>query len=279
MRRNNGTVSCSNSQSVFYQCWLPDEKPKAMVLLVHGLAEHSGRYGHVAQYLVNAGIGVCGMDLPGHGQSSGTPGHVDQFEHYLEAVNAVQEQCVGDFPRLPLILLGHSMGGLVAANYLLQHQQDYCACVLTGPALEAGNAPGSILRGTLKALSASMPRLGVMKLEAAAVSRDPVVVQRYVNDPLVYRGRISARLTWELLSAMNTAMEGAGSLQLPMLLVHGGQDKLAPVSGSRRYHEVLGSSDKSLKTYPDLFHEVFNEPEQRQILSRVLDWVQARIPQ
>lgn len=104
MKRSNGTVSCSNSERIFYQVWLPDQKPTAMVLLVHGLAEHSGRYGHVAQYLVNAGLGVCGLDLPGHGQSSGTPGYIAHFDHYLEAVKAVQAELESAHQGVPLIL-------------------------------------------------------------------------------------------------------------------------------------------------------------------------------
>lgn len=279
MKRSNDNVSCKNTERVFYQYCLPDQKPEALVLLVHGLAEHSGRYGHVAQYLVNAGLGVCGLDLPGHGQSSGRPGHVDHFEHYLEAVRAVQDQCIADHPGVPLVLLGHSMGGLVAANYLPQYQQEFCAAVYSGAALAVDKAPGAVLRGTLKILAASTPRLGVMKLSADAVSRDPAVVQRYVNDPLVYNGRISVRLVSEMFAAMNNGMEKASTLRLPMLLLHGGQDKLAAVSGSRRYHELLASPDKGLKIYPDLFHEIFNEPEQRHVLKQTLAWILPRIPQ
>jgi alpha-beta hydrolase superfamily lysophospholipase len=279
MNRSNGTLNCKNTQRVFYQYWLPDQKPLALVILVHGLAEHSGRYGHVAQYLVDAGLGVCGLDLPGHGQSSGTPGHVDSFEHYLEALRAVQDQCLVDYPDVPLILLGHSMGGLVAANYLPQYQQEFCAAVFSGAAVSVGKPLGAVMRGILKVLSASTPRVGVMKLSADAISRDPAVVQRYVSDPLVYNGRISACLVSEMFAAMSNAMAKASTLNLPMLMLHGGQDKLVAASGSRRYHELLASPDKALNIYPDLFHEIFNEPEQGHVLNQALTWILPRIPQ
>jgi alpha-beta hydrolase superfamily lysophospholipase len=279
MRRSRGTVSCKSNRRIFYQYWLPDRIPKAVILLVHGLGEHSCRYGHVAQYFVEAGLGVCALDLPGHGQSYGTPGHVSQFNDYLDAVGAVQAQVIRDYDNVPMVLLGHSMGGLVAANYLLEHQQDFCACVLSAPLFRIDDPPGKVMQGALKTLSKTMPRMGVQKLDPSGVSRDPLVVHRYKNDPLVHHGRLSARLVFEMFGAMKRAMDFVGTVRLPVLLLHGGQDKMTSIDGSRQYYKNLAAQDKRLRTYPNLYHEVFNEPEHKHILRHTLNWILPRIPQ
>ncbi len=279
MRRSRGTVSCKTNRRVFYQYWLPDRRPRALVLLVHGLAEHGGRYGHVGQYLVDCGVGVCALDLPGHGQSYGSPGHIARFSHYLDAVAAIQSQVQSDHEGIPLAIMGHSMGGLVVANYLLEHQHDFFCCVLSAPALQSTDAPGKVLGSVLKGLSASMPRVGVLSLDAEAVSRDPAVVRRYQNDPMVYRGRISARLTQEMLDAMTHARNFASSVRIPILLMHGGQDRLTDINGTNSYHKHVVSPDKRLQLYPDLYHELLNEPERRHVLKQVMSWLRAHIPQ
>jgi len=169
------------------------------------------------------------------------------------------------------------MGGLISAAYLLEHQSELSGAILSGPSVKV---PENISSATIfmgKMLSALMPKAGLLALEAEGVSRDPEVVKDYVNDPLVYTGKTTARLAAELLKAMQRVSAEAARITLPILMVQGGADRLVDPSGAQMLYEKVGSKDKTMKIYDGLYHEVFNEPEHPQVLSYVEGWLESHL--
>lgn len=259
------------------QKWLPDDEPKAIILLVHGYAEHAGRYQYFADHCVARGYAVFAIDHWGHGRSDGTPGYVPDFSVFHDGVDQLKAFAKQEFPALPIILVGHSMGGLISATYLLSEQSNFSACVLSGPAIKAAEEPSAFLKAISGFLSRFFPKLGVLELDPNGVSRDPQVVADYLADPLVYNGKMGARLASEMLNNMTRIQENANLISLPMLLLHGGKDSLAAAEGSQFLDGHISSSDKTLTIYPDLFHEIFNEPEKDQVLNDMTGWLDKQL--
>ncbi len=276
MKQRDGNFSGAGDRSTYYHYWEPATRPGALILLVHGAGEHCARYEHFARCMTDHGYAVAALDHPGHGRSAGTPGHVERFDDYLETLGIFHRQVAADFSGVPQILLGHSMGGLISSLYLLQHQQDFIGCILSGPAIKTDIEPGVLQMSLIRIFSALLPKVGVLQLDANGVSRDPAVVKKYVNDPLVFHGKMSARKVSELFKAMHHIQANADKITLPMLLLHGGDDVMAAAEGSRFLHSRISSTDKTLKIYPGLYHEIFNEPEQEEVFADVLAWCDER---
>jgi alpha-beta hydrolase superfamily lysophospholipase len=180
-------------------------------------------------------------------------------------------------PDKPMILVGHSMGGLIGAMYLIEGQHTLRGAVLSGPLIKMQGSVSPILVLLVKTLSSFMPRFRLVGLDAEGVSRDPDVVRAYVEDPLVYGGKTTARLAAELSKAMARVAAEAGKITCPLLIVQGGADRLVDPEGSRMLYDRAGSIDKTLKIYDGLYHEVFNEPERDVVLGDVKSWVEARV--
>lgn len=277
MIHHEGSFVGPTGTKIYYQCWLPMEEPRVVLLVSHGLAEHSGRYMNIVDRFVPRGYAVYACDYPGHGRSAGRRAYVHRFAdftavlyRYLGMVHAWQ-------PGRPVFLIGHSMGALIGAAFLLKHQSELAGAVLSGPSV--GKPPG-ISRGTIiigMALSVLAPRLGVTALDAHKISRDPAVVQAYVNDPLVYTGKITARLGAELLREMQRVAEAAPAITLPIMIVQGGADGLVDPNGARMLYRTVGSADKTLKIYDGFYHEVFNDPGHERVLDDVAAWLEAHL--
>ncbi|KQZ64569.1 lipase [Sphingopyxis sp. Root1497] len=270
--------SAGAGAALYVTHWLPAGLPKAVVLLAHGYAEHAGRYEHVAKRLTDAGYAVYAVDHWGHGRSDGTPGFVPRFTAFTDGMAellTLVEVNHGDMQRL---LLGHSMGGLISTLFLIERQSAFVAAALSGPAIVPGAPPSRFTVWISRFLSRFFPRLGVLALDANGVSRDPAVVAAYLADPLVYTGKIGARLGKEFMDAMAAAQAGAPKITLPILLQHGEKDSLASVAGSQYLFDHVGSADKILKIYPGLFHEIYNEPEQGAVLDDLVGWFDAHVP-
>lgn len=217
-------------------------------------------------------------DHPGHGKSPGRRAHIEAFAQFFPALDALCEQAGRDYPEVPLILLGHSMGGLIAARYLLERPGRFRAAVLSAPALAPPAPPSAFAIWLNTLLSRLWPTLGVLQLDAAGISRDPAVVAAYRADPLVHTGKFSARLVTELFAAMEEVHRRADELRLPLLLMHGDADSMTAVEGSRSLAREMAAEHASLRIYPGLYHEIFNEPEQQQVFADLLEWLQSKLP-
>ena len=273
---SDGSFQSGSGANIFYRCWAPAE-PRAVLLLAHGLAEHSGRYGDFASFFADAGIATYALDFPGHGRSDGKRGHIRDFQEYTDALGALLSLAREAHPDIPFVLFGHSMGGLIAADFLLQHQSEFVAAVLTGAAIQSPQQPSSIVIFINRVIASVMPRLGVLRLDASGISRDPQVISDYENDPLVYRGKATAGLVTALFSAMKRVVENATSIRLPMLIMHGSVDSLTAVEGSKLLHDSISSEDKKIVIYDGLYHEILNEPERKNVMADILEWLETRI--
>lgn len=276
MEHLEGTRATSRGSSGFWQAWLPDGDARAVVVLVHGLGEHGGRYDHVGQRLANAGFGCYAADLSGHGRSEGRRANIGRMDRIVGDLGEFVGFATTHTPRVPLFLLGHSMGGLIALQYATGEPAELTGLVVSGAAVQV--AVGSLLmRSAARLLSAVTPNLGVLTLPPEYVSRDPAVVAAYRADPLVHHGKVPARTGAEILAATQALPDRLERLRIPVLILHGVEDRLATPAGSRMVHERVATEDRTLRLYDGLHHEVFNEPEQDQVLDDLIAWLVERI--
>lgn len=278
MKHQEGFFKDVRDANIYFQSWLPEREPKAILLIVHGLAEHSGRYMNIVNHFVPLGYAVYGIDHSGHGKSDGTRVFVNRFEEYTKPLKAYIDMIRLWQPQKPIFLVGHSMGGLISAVFLLDHQAELRGAVLSGAAIKV---PSNITPVTLfvgKILSALTPKFGLLGVDADGICRDPAVVQAYVNDPLVYRGKPTARLAAEMVKAMQYVMAQATKITLPIMMVQGSADRLVDPAGSQMLYDAVSSVDKEIRIYSGFYHEVFNEPEHGRVLHDVEVWLEAHLP-
>ena len=257
---------------MFRRSWFPRTSER-IIVLVHGYGEHSGRYEHTASDLARAGFEVHAYDQQGHGRAGGTRCHVRRFEHLLDDLEGFVATVRAERPPLPVIVVGHSMGGLAVAAYASQRNPKVAGVVTSGAAL---SMPEDLSRARVIAVHALKwlaPRISfASQLDPNALSRDPEVVRAYLEDPLVQR-KITASLASEMLSAMKRTEAAAAAVRVPMLLLHGEDDPICPVAGSRNFFEELTVTQRALHTYPGLRHEIFNEPERATVLDDLVGWI------
>jgi len=252
------------------------EHIRAVVVVVHGLHEHSARYAHVGTRLAAEGFAVYAADHRGHGRSDGRRANIERMALLQQDLRSFVEFAAGRHPG-PVFMVGHSLGGLIALEYALDCRGSALdGLVLSGPAVTA-TAGSALAKWLAPVLSALVPDLGVASLDAEQkICRDPEVVRSYQDDPLVYRGRIKARTGAEILGVIQRLPGALPRLRVPLLILHGTDDQISPVAGSLMVHEAVSSPDKTLRQYPGLYHEVFNEPEHDRILTDLVSWLNDR---
>ncbi len=263
--------------NIYHQAWLPEGTVKAVLLVVHGLGEHCGRYMNVVNHFVPLGYAVYGLDHIGHGKSDGRREFVEGFADFTSTLTIFYNMVKGLQPGAPIFLLGHSMGGLIASYYLLEHQADFKGAVISAPSIKVSDNISKAIITIGKILSILVPKAGLIALDAGDVSRDPEVVKAYMEDPLVFHGKTSARLAAELLKAMLRVTAEADKISLPFIVLQGGEDKLVDPGGAQMLYDNAVSTDKTIKVYDGLYHEVFNEPERAVVLKDVETWLAAHV--
>lgn len=279
----SGFIGAGSGPRIETYAWRPDGPPRATLVVVHGAGEHMGRYAHLVERLVPAGIAVHGLDHRGHGLSEGARGVVDRLQHAADDVgtliDAVRE------PDVPLFVLGHSMGGAIALLHTLDRPVGVQGLILSAPALSLGSGPWPLrllarTRVIPLLISKLAPTAPMLQLDAAGISSDPAEVAAYADDPLVFHKPIPARTTVEMAEfILGGFPRRIGTLQLPLLAIHGDQDTMSPSEASVRAHAGAASTDKTLRLFPGGCHELFNEtPAIRdEALGAVLAWIDARL--
>lgn len=277
MVHSEGTFTTSDGLTIYHQAWLPDSDPKAVVLLLHGLAEHSGRYVRFAEALTDAGYGVYALDHRGHGKSDGKRTYVKSYADYQRDILQFRRLVEQQHPGLPLFVIGHSMGGNLALGHVLDHQDGVRGMALSAPAL----APGASLSPTkiklAKLLGKIAPGLRPEALSSDAISRDPAVVAAYLADPLVFNGKITAGAAAALLGSMEAFPPRYPELRLPVLLQHGTADALVDIAGTRQLETGSVNATVTTHYYDGLYHEIFNEPEQAAVIADTVAWLDSVI--
>lgn len=256
--------------------WLPDGTPRAVIVLVHGLRDHSARYDALARALVEADIAVHAFDLRGHGKSAGDRVWVETFDDYVDDVERFLKLVSTQVSGKPLFLFGHSMGGAIATLTTLTRKPALAGLVLSAPALKPGDEVSPFLISVTGFLSRILPRLPVLKLPDAAFSRVPAAVADMVADPLIENGSGPARTASELLGALGRIGASMETLSTPVLLLHGTADKLTNPEGSKALHARAASTDKTLRLFDGWFHDLLHEPEAALVITEIVDWVEAR---
>lgn len=262
---------------IVYDTWTPPGRPRAAVILSHGFGEHARRYDHVAARFADAGFVTYALDHRGHGRSGGRRVYLRDIGEYTGDFATLVGIAATEHPGLPRVVLGHSMGGAIVFGYGTDHPDDYALMVLSGPAVAAQTMAPAAVAFVGKLVGRVAPALPVQALDSALVSRDPAVVTAYDADPLVHHGKVPAGIARALLLIGESMPQRASALSCPLLVVHGGEDGLVPVAGSRELVSAVGSADVCLEVYPGLFHEVFNEPEGDGVLDDVTAWIGTRL--
>ena len=273
MKHIEGNFIASGNASIYYQGWLPDGDVKAVLLVVHGLGEYSGRYMNVVDHFVPLDYAVYALDHIGHGKSEGIREYVNKFEDYTDTLNTYFKMVKAWHPEKPIFLLGHSLGGLISTYYLLDHQADFKGAIISAPAIKIGDSVSPLTITMSKILAKIAPKAGVLALDASTISRDPEVVSTYANDPMVFHGKTPARLAAEMLKAMMRVTAEVNTITLPFIVVQGSEDKLVDPGGARMLYDQAASTDKTIKIYEGMYHEVFNEPDRARVLGDVETWL------
>jgi acylglycerol lipase len=277
MERTEGTFKGSKGLNLYYQCWMSDANPKAVLLVVPGLAEHSGRYTNLVNYFVPKGYAICGLDIQGHGKSEGARCYIDRFQDYVNDVKIFFDIVHQKYGDRKVFLLGHSMGSAIAIVYTAQHQAELAGLIMSGATLKPGASVPSILKVVVGVISKLFPKMGVAVIDASTISRDRAVVDAYVNDPLVYRGKVTARLGAELVKVLNQMPRLIPKITIPIIIMYGTEDRLSNPEGSQMLYDLVGSRDKTIKKYEGFYHEIFNEPEHLQVMADLEAWLATHI--
>lgn len=257
---------------LYGQSWAPETEPKAALLLVHGLGEHSGRYQHWAEKLTQHGYALISYDLRGHGKSAGKRGHAPSFDHHANDIALFQEKAQTLYPGLPLFIYGHSLGGLLVLYYLVQRQPTLKGAVVTSPALETAASEQKIKIVAARLLGALIPKVTIANgLELEGLSRDKAVIEAYINDPLVHN-QISLKMGKDMLAAADYIFLKAFTIETPLLLMHGGADHITLAAGSEKLAQSI-KADCTLKIWDGFYHELHNEPEQDEVFAFLEQWL------
>lgn len=279
MTRDDGWTESTEGNRLFWRHHAPDREPRAVLLLVHGLAEHSGRYLHVLDHFANAGFDCWAYDYRSHGQSPGLRVHVSEFDEFLIDLEAVRRLVRTAQPDLSLFLVGHSQGGLIVLREALANPGGLEGIVVSSPflGLHPDAAPPAALHMVANIVSTFAPKLMFSKVaEPSALSRDPAVPKAYIADPLVST-TVSARWFTSVMRAHADSHARASSLSLPALIMQSGDDRLTDPAATRSWVSNAPADLVDYVEWEGLYHEMFNEPEKEMVFAHVEQWLAARL--
>jgi alpha-beta hydrolase superfamily lysophospholipase len=279
MKVEEGWTESADGNRLFWRHHSPDGEPRALLLFVHGLAEHTGRYLHVLDHFAKAGFDCWAHDYRGHGRSPGPRVHVSHFDEFLTDLAAARRLVTKARPELPLFLIGHSQGGLIVLREALAHPQGLEGVVVSSPFLgvHPNAAPPAPLHVVANIVSTFMPKMMFSKVaEPSALSRDPSVPEAYVADPLVST-TVSARWFTSVLTAQTDTHARAVTLSIPALVMQSGADTLTDPARTRSWAEAAPSELVEYVEWEGFYHEMFNEPEKEMVFERVEQWLQERL--
>jgi alpha-beta hydrolase superfamily lysophospholipase len=248
--------------------------PKAVIIVVHGISEHIGRYEHVAGFLSKAGYEVYGLDHRSHGRSEGkTRIHTDTHSRFVEDLKQFYDSIKAKHPDSKLFILGHSMGSLISLQFVLAYPNALTGLVVTGTATDVSSAVTPMLRNVGNFINRFAPAFPIgAPLGATALTNDPEMQAKWLSDTITYKGPTRISMGKYILETGEMIQSRAKEITLPIMFMHGESDVIAPISGSRIMYERVGSKDKALHTYPNMQHEIMNEVDRNKILQTIVDW-------
>ncbi len=256
--------------------WRPASTPRAVMVLVHGFNAHSGYMAWAGEQFAARGLAAYALDLRGRGESAGERFYVEKFSDYLTDVNTLVSQARSEYPGLPIYLLGHSAGGVIAASYVFEHQHEIAGLVCESFAFDVGLP--HLVQLALEGVGYLAPHVHVFSLHNEDFSRDPHAVARMNNDPLIAKESQPAETAAEMLKAAERLKTNMPTFTVPVLIIHGTADKATRPAGSQYFYDHAASSDKTLRLYDGHFHDLLNDVDKEKVLSDVQAWLDARIP-
>ncbi len=273
---HQGWFAGAGGLSLFRQSWRPSGPAKAAVLNIHGLGDHSGLYPTLVDYCLTHGFAVHSHDLRGNGRSPGQRAYVERWEEYREDLGRFVEAVRAEEGELPLFLLGNSLGGLIVLDYALHGADGIRGVIAASPPLGRVGVPAPLM-ALGRVLSRVWPRFSIRTgMDLSGLARDPVVVETVLADPLFHRYG-TARLSTEVVAAITRVQAGAPRFPLPLLIVHGGADRMVPPDGSRTFIARVGHPDHELREYPGAYHVLFADLERDLVLADVERWIVGRL--
>lgn len=276
MKNLQFSFSTRDSLELFGQGWLPEQPPKAVINLVPGLGEHSGRYNHLGRFFSNEGIAVMAYDLRGHGKSEGRRGYIPSFDQLLDDITRFLEESQKNYPEIPVFLYGQSLGGLQVLSYLIKFVPEISGAIVTAPILRPAFKPPAATLAAAKILNKILPKFQLSnEIDPEGLSHDETVVQNYINDPLVH-DKLTPRLAVEMLGEGERTLQSASQLQTPLLLMHGSDDPITSSKASQEFAEKAGSLC-TFHLWDGLYHEIHNEPEFEKVFEFELEWIENQL--
>ena len=263
MKHNENSFQGYTDFNIYYQSWLPEGKIKAVLMVAHGYAEHSGRYMNLVNYFVPRGYAVYALDHRGHGRSDGKIDEVGDFAHFVSDLKTFFDIIRKEHTDEKIFLIGHSMGSEISLLYALKSQRELSGLATSGGGIAKPGEPPM------------PPRPANQPLDASLLSRDPKVIEAYENDPLVYRGPIPQAISAGMSSRIRQLAEDVKKIRLPVIIMAG--DGGADGARSQVLYDYIGSEDKTLKRYTELRHEIFNEPEHLLVMGDLETWLEAHL--
>lgn len=269
-----GRLAAADGVSLFWQKDIP-QQPRGIFIFVHGVCEHCGRYQYLTEKFNGFGYGVYRYDLRGHGQSEGRRGFVPACLDFAADTHLLVQKAQEDFPALPVFMLGHSMGAFITLTYGIQHPDTLAGQILSGaPAIELPLKDVQLLKKLPVGL---LGRLQVGNKLGAVVSRDPLVVKAYGEDPLNLKKSTVHMASEMFIKGPKWLAENIEGYRYPCLILHGGEDKIVTPEASRWLFGHIGSQDKEMKIYDGLYHEIFNEQERDAVMEDAHAWIEKRL--
>jgi acylglycerol lipase len=275
MQHTTGTLKTSRGITLHTETWLPEGEPHAVIIVSHGLGEHIGRYAHVAEKAVGAGYVVYGLDHQGHGKSEGARAYFERFDDTVDDLKQFFDGAKAAHPGKKIFLYGHSLGSLIALVFTLSYQRELTGLITSGAPLEVESNEPALLISLAGVLNSIIPKAAVTTLPTKYLSTDPNLVRAYETDPLVHHGNVRVRTGHQIVQYSRMVKSRLAEFTLPMLILHGAEDKICPPAGSEKLYQGAGSSDKTLKIYPGMYHEIHNEVEQAIVVNDIITWLQA----
>ena len=256
--------------------WRPAGTPRAVMVLIHGFNAHSGYMAWPGEQFAARGLAVYALDLRGRGESEGERFYVEKFSDYLTDVNTLVSQARSEYPGLPIYVLGHSAGGVIASSYVFEHQHEIAGLVCESFAFDVGLP--HLVQLALEGVGHLAPHVHVFSLHNEDFSRDPDAVARMNNDPLIAKESQPAETAAELLKAAERLKANMPAFTVPVLIIHGTADKATRPAGSQYFYDHAASADKTLRLYDGHFHDLLNDVDKEKVMSDVQAWLDARIP-
>ncbi len=257
--------------------WQPTQMPvRGVVVITHGIRDYAARYQRFAEQLTKQGFVVFAQDLRGHAHSGGERQRFDSMARMVADTDMVVNDAKQRYPKAPLYVYGHSLGGLITASYSLEHADKLSGVILSGAALKRPHSVSGFSAGLAQIVASIAPGLKVVQVDDSEFSKDKSVMAALASDPLISRGKLPAATAAATLKAIADVQERMGQLKLPLMVMYGTADSVNPIEGSQAFVQAVASTDKTLKVYPGVYHDMLNEPERDQIAADIIAWLVER---